>query len=215
MYCQNCGQKQEENAAYCTKCGASLGRSLLPPLPADKPSFGLGIAGFLIPLVGLILYLVHIDKYPRKAKSAGKGALMGVITFAVLTVGSFTFLWLSLYYDGTQYYDDANIASEKAPADYVDVTFGTLKIKDKGYGYYETSLDVTVKNNDENRCTYYITIEAVDSNGARLDTDTVYADKLNPGQEIHLKAFEYIENDKIEKLKKAKVKVLEVEKYDF
>ena len=35
--------------------------------------------GFFIPIVGLILYLVWKDQTPLKAKSAGKGALIGAI----------------------------------------------------------------------------------------------------------------------------------------
>ena len=39
---------------------------------------------FFFPIVGLILYLVWMDSEPGKAKSAGKGALIGVIVSAAL-----------------------------------------------------------------------------------------------------------------------------------
>ena len=72
-------------------------------------------------------------------------------------------------------------------------------------GYYpETSLNVTVKNIADKQYTYYITIEAVDTNGARLETDIIYADRLNAGQEIHLKAFEYVEQEKLERKRSIK-----------
>ena len=44
----------------------------------DVPSTGLNIISFLIPLVGLIIYLTEKDKAPKKAKSAGKAAIWGV-----------------------------------------------------------------------------------------------------------------------------------------
>ena len=44
----------------------------------DVPSTGLNIISFLIPIVGLIIYLTEKDKAPKKASSAGKAALWGV-----------------------------------------------------------------------------------------------------------------------------------------
>lgn len=97
---------------------------------------------------------------------------------------------------------------------YADVTFGEFKISNNGY-YSETALNVTVKNKSDTRYTYYITIEAVDSSGARLDTDTIYVDRLNAEQEIYLTAFEYVEQEKIEQFKNATFRVLEIDKYDY
>ena len=53
------------------------------PVP-DAPSFGFAVLGFFLPLVGLILYLVWKDDTPLKAKSVGKGALIGFIVSVVL-----------------------------------------------------------------------------------------------------------------------------------
>jgi len=44
--------------------------------PGDSPSLGYAVLGFIIPLVGLILYIVWKDQFPLRARSAGKGALM-------------------------------------------------------------------------------------------------------------------------------------------
>lgn len=96
----------------------------------------------------------------------------------------------------------------------VDVSFGEFKVTNNGY-YSETSLDITVKNKAEEQCTYYITIEAVDANGARIDTDMIYADRLGAGQEIYLKAFEYVDQEKLNQFKNATFKVLEINKYDY
>ena len=52
----------------------------------DAPSGGMTALGFFFPIVGLILYLVWKDQTPLKAKSAGKGALIGVIVWTVLSV---------------------------------------------------------------------------------------------------------------------------------
>lgn len=45
--------------------------------------------GFFFPVVGLILYLVWYDNHRKRAKVAGKGALIGVIAAVVLWVLTF------------------------------------------------------------------------------------------------------------------------------
>ncbi|MEJ6776492.1 MAG: hypothetical protein QNK85_04120 [Crocinitomicaceae bacterium] len=52
----------------------------------DMPSTGLNIISFLIPLVGLIVYLTQKEQFPKKANSAGKSALWGVLISIVLSV---------------------------------------------------------------------------------------------------------------------------------
>jgi tryptophan-rich sensory protein len=64
------------------KCGCSLSQTNKD----DKPNGGFAVLGFFVPIVGLILFLVWNKEYPRKAKSCGKGALIGFIVSTVLTI---------------------------------------------------------------------------------------------------------------------------------
>lgn len=59
------------------------------PLSQEKGSIGYGVLGFLIPLVGLVLYLSWKDTKPGDAKMAGKGALISVIISVVFYVLAF------------------------------------------------------------------------------------------------------------------------------
>jgi len=43
----------------------------------DQPSVGLGILSFLFPIIGWILYFVHREKKPIKAKACSKWAWIG------------------------------------------------------------------------------------------------------------------------------------------
>ena len=52
----------------------------------NAPSGGMAALGFFFPLVGFILYLVWKGQMPLKAKSAGKGALIGFIVGVALNV---------------------------------------------------------------------------------------------------------------------------------
>ena len=86
MYCKKCGKEINDDAAFCPYCGNAAGSSENRPAKEDGSSFWWGLLGFLIPIVGLILYIVWRNDYPLRAKSVGKGALAGVITVILLYV---------------------------------------------------------------------------------------------------------------------------------
>ena len=62
-YCNNCGKEVDDNAVICPSCGCAVASK---NVEVDKPSTGLNILSFLIPLVGLILYLSwHENNYSQ------------------------------------------------------------------------------------------------------------------------------------------------------
>lgn len=60
----------------------------MPQMPAqeEKASVGLAILSYLIPLVGLILYLTKKDTRPKTAKVCGKCALISFIINIVISI---------------------------------------------------------------------------------------------------------------------------------
>lgn len=106
--------------------------------------------------------------------------------------------------------DSDNEANEKV----ADVSFGTFTASTDGY-LTKTSLDVAVKNTTDTLRSFYITVEAVNANGDRLGTDMLLAQSLRPGQTIHLTAFAFVEQNKIEQFKTAKFHVLKIDSFDF
>lgn len=222
MYCKNCGRIVDDTSSYCNNCGARIDNKPNADVSEDSLSLGFAIFGFFIPIVGLILFLIYEEKKPKRAKSAVKGALIGFITEIVLAI---ILVILSVVFATSLFNNISNNipaigdvfseeTTDKILEKYVDVSFGEFKVTNNG-DYSETSLDITVKNKAEEQCTYYITIEAVDANGARIDTDMIYADRLGAGQEIYLKAFEYVDQEKLNQFKNATFKVLEINKYDY
>lgn len=226
MYCKNCGRPVDDTSSYCNNCGARIDNKPNADASEDSLSLGFAIFGFFIPIVGLILFLIYEEKKPKRAKSAVKGALIGFITEIVLAI---ILVILYVVFATSLFNNISNDIESNIPAigdvfreettdkileKDVDVSFGEFKVTNNGY-YSETSLDITVKNKAEEQCTYYITIEAVDANGARIDTDMIYADRLGAGQEIYLKAFEYVDQEKLNQFKNATFKVLEINKYDY
>ncbi len=222
MYCKNCGRSVDDTSSYCNNCGARIDNKPNADVSEDNSNLGFAILGFFIPIVGLILFLIYEEKKPKRAKSAIKGALIGFITkivLAIILVILYVVFAASLFNNisnnipaiGDVFREET---TDKILEKDVDVSFGEFKVTNNGY-YSETSLDITVKNKAEEQCTYYITIEAVDANGARIDTDMIYADRLGAGQEIYLKAFEYVDQEKLNQFKNATFKVLEINKYDY
>lgn len=226
MYCKNCGKNVDDNSLYCNNCGTRLDNVQKQNTSEDSSSFGFAVLGFFIPLAGLILFIIYEGKKPKRAKSAGKGALIGFITKIVLPI---IFVILYVVFAFSLF---SNISTDSEPTipvigdvfkeettieilqKYVDVSFEKFKVTDNGY-FFDTSLEVKVKNKDKKQCTYYITIEAVDESGARIETDEIYVDRLGAGQEIYLTAFENIDEEKLDLFKNAKFGVLEIERYDF
>lgn len=87
MYCRHCGKEIPEDKTICPYCAHSTGAPPKPAFnynPSDGSSFWWALLGFLIPVVGLVLYLVWRDEYPLRASSAGKGALVCVILYVIL-----------------------------------------------------------------------------------------------------------------------------------
>lgn len=101
-FCGTCGSEISVGNMFCTVCGSRLSDQLVgaghmlpnsgapghgkPGYDADARSTGFAVLGFFFPVVGLILYIVWREVFPLRAKSAGKGAIIGTITYVALTI---------------------------------------------------------------------------------------------------------------------------------
>ena len=96
ILCQECGKEISKNAVVCMHCGCPIGDKPPTNYELDVSSTGLNILSFLLPVVGLILYIVYNNKFPIKAKAIGKwaiiGFVLGLVCSAVMYVTSFALL---------------------------------------------------------------------------------------------------------------------------
>jgi len=101
-FCGACGSEVAGGNAFCPVCGSKLADQLqgfgqMPPHSAapgygrpgyvrDAPNAGFAVLGFFFPVIGLILYLVWRETLPLRARSAGKGAIIGVVIYVALVI---------------------------------------------------------------------------------------------------------------------------------
>lgn len=103
MFCSNCGKEIIEGQKFCSGCGKNLDPTAMPTSNTayqqfsyqynnptnqneDSGSLGWGLLGFFVPLAGLILFLMWDKTKPNNAKSAGIGAIIGVICPIVIVI---------------------------------------------------------------------------------------------------------------------------------
>ncbi len=82
-YCMNCSRQILASDNYCPYCGESNDYQGKNNNSGGK-QVGFGCLGLCFPIVGLILYLVWMKDNPEKAKAAGIGALISLVSTVVL-----------------------------------------------------------------------------------------------------------------------------------
>ena len=91
MFCSNCGREIENGAKTCIHCGYKTGEPPAKEESSEEKSnlILVKILSAFIPIAGLIIYLIYIKSRPLWAKSAGEGAVIGLIIGVALSVVSF------------------------------------------------------------------------------------------------------------------------------
>ena len=95
----------------------------------------------------------------------------------------------------------------------VDVNMGTFEVTTDEYGFSETKLVVNVTNNASEKKSYNIEIEAVATDGSRIDTDYIYANDLGAGQSQEFEIFTYVDDADLEAMQSATFEIIEASMY--
>lgn len=168
---------------------------------------------FVMGIVAIIFGLIAIKK-------AGKGKIIATIILGVLAI-VLTINAQQALSDGiNDAIDEFNQGmdemsgnrTEEILANNVDVTLGKFQVIEDDY-FTDTKLVVEVKNKSSETKSFDIHIEAVDSEGSRIEDDYVYANDLSAGQSQKFDIFNLVASDKINSLKKATFKIVEVSMY--
>lgn len=89
MFCKNCGQQIDDNAAVCIHCGVATGNNMPSKSTLDNPSHLAGIASCCFPVVGIILYFLWKDEKPQSASLVCKWMIGGIIIWVIFYVLAF------------------------------------------------------------------------------------------------------------------------------
>ncbi len=197
----------------------------------EKKKSGLATAGMVLGIVGIctsfipfinnlslvMAIIAFIFGIIALVKKAGIGKAVATIILAVFTV----IITLSMQNSFSNSLDKTNKELDKAVGNSTEeilkndanVVLNKFEvIKDK-YGYEDTELKVSVTNKTSDKKSFNIHIEAVDNTGARIGDDYVYANDLGAGQTQEFKIFTYVSSDKVETMKNATFKIVEVSMY--
>ncbi len=79
-FCSSCGKELGDRAAFCSECGAPVFGERPKQKVEDKPSWGLNLLSFIIPLFGLIFGGVVYRERPNCASECLGWALASIIT---------------------------------------------------------------------------------------------------------------------------------------
>lgn len=82
--CQGCGKKLHKEAVTCPNCGFINKIEISDE--KDKQSIWLNIISLFMPIIGFILYVVLLNKQPKKAEALLGWTITGAITGIILSL---------------------------------------------------------------------------------------------------------------------------------
>ncbi|MBE6547183.1 MAG: DUF4190 domain-containing protein [Ruminococcaceae bacterium] len=164
----------------------------------------------LLPLIFGIVALVKTESKGKAIAAIVSGVLSFVLAIAVCVIA---FVVIESY-DEPAYNKPAYNESEREPTweDYAEVSIGRFEVIEKEYST-DTKVTVRVKNKSSEIRSFYVKVEAVDKNGDRIDTDTIYVSDLGAGQGQKFDIFKYVSSEDLNKMKNATFRVVDVTVY--
>lgn len=196
--------------------------------------FFAGLAGLVLGIIGLVL--VNKDKLRYKGKGM---AIAGIVTSAlsmIVVVATTIFLvkFFVLNYDSgicrimnDEYTGDGsdiipydfdddqsslNSIDESEWSKYCQVDLGTFTVSNsEELKVQTTKLPVKITNTGKSAKTFFITVEAYDSDGKKITDDGAAIVNLGSGKTTTTTVFTYLDDDTIDKLQNATFKVSEVD----
>ena len=196
---------ETEKSSLCT-AGLVLGiigvcTSFIPII--NNVSFFLGILAIIFGLVSI--------------KKASKGKMIATIILGIIAIVVTLSAQKSLSDSLDTLSNDINTATggstEEVLANCADVVLGDFQVTEEEYGLTEKKMVVKVTNKTNETKSFSIQVEAVDSNGSRINQDYIYANNLTAGQSQEFEIFKFVPEDKLEAMKNATFKIVEASMY--
>lgn len=111
----------------------------------EKASFAWAVLGFFVPIAGLVLFIVFMNKRKDLSKKAGIGALVGVIKNIIVIILSYVLSFIS-FYSLLNFIESNPINVDPIINDVVDII--EEKIEDNDINVYEKEIELSSINTD-------------------------------------------------------------------
>lgn len=82
MYCRDCGNELIEGALYCSKCGSRQNVVFTGRYDPDTGDVWWAVLGFILPPLGLILWVLWSQERPKCAERLFRGSTISLAAFA-------------------------------------------------------------------------------------------------------------------------------------
>ena len=171
-------------------------------------------------VIGLIMGVVGLMKIRKNKRSGMKIAISAIVIslLSIVVVLASQAMYGAALDEVSETFEEETSkmtgeSTEELLESDVTVVIGDFAVQTDEYGYSQTSLPVTITNKNSEKKSYSIHIEAVDTDSNRVLDDYVYANDLSSGQTQEFKVFQYVESEKLESMKNAGFKIVEVSQY--
>nr|DAJ13874.1 MAG TPA: protein of unknown function DUF4190 [Siphoviridae sp. ctvzh6] len=166
---------------------------------------------FVLGAIGVIFAVISLVKKASKGQAIA-GVILCVLAI-VITINSQKALSDSLNEVSADLNKATGASTEEVLANDANVELGEFEVTKDNYGITDTKLTVKVTNKTSEKKSFYFHIEAVDTTGARINEDYVYANDLASGQSQNFEIFTLVTSDKMNEMKNATFKIIEASMY--
>lgn len=169
----------------------------------------------VIAVIGIILAIIALIK-----KSSKTMAIVAIIVGIVAIIAVYK-AQDSLSKNVKEAFSNTQASIDKASgnsteeilANDVDVSLGEFTITKDEYDMNSTKMTVQVKNKTTEKKSFNIHVEAINENGERIDEDYIYANDLGAGQSQSFDIFTYVQDSKLDNMKKATFKIVDISEF--
>ena len=183
----------------------------------------LGIIGFctsFIPIINNLSFFMGILAVMFglvSIKKASKGKVIATIILGILAIAITLNAQKTVSDSLDALSDDIDTMTgkntEQVLANDLGVEIGNFEVTTDEYGLNDTKLTVKLTNKTNETKSFDVLIEAVDSNGNRINQEYVHAMNLAAGQSQNFDIFTFVSSDEVESMQNATFKVVEASSY--
>lgn len=89
-YCSHCGKELDDADAFCPACGSPCDgnkqEEKKQPVEGEESNFIYSALSFIVPIIGIIFYVVEKNEHPRRAEDCIKWTLISLVFWTVLSL---------------------------------------------------------------------------------------------------------------------------------